>query len=274
MIMSYREIKGAPMKHAGFTLIELLVVLSVIAILAAILLPAVSMVRDSAQRTACAANLRGLALGVVAYAGENSGLLPRNGVRSEVMSRGNWQSWTCFELFPLLNSNLAPEACAALVEQEVLNAKSARCPGVTRRSPQHDWWGGVALGTLASDYVYWGAADNLAADGSGPPPYSLAPWTRRALGDPPPYGATTSFDTAYGFQAHVRLRGDDLTSAPLFSDFAVRSQWYDDYSHGRGIQNSVSQTAYLDGHASSRRNDLSSPFLWQKAWGGDVFYFR
>ena len=258
----------------GFSLLELLVVISVIVLLLAMLLPAIGMVRESAQRTACGANLGSLALGVVTYSGENAGLLPRNGVRSEVQGRGNWQSWVAYEMFPLLNANLAPEACAFLIDEGALSAKSARCPGVSKRSPQRGWWGGSMLGTVPSDYTYWGAADNLAGDGKGPAPYSLAPWTRRIIGDGPPYGTTTSFDTAYGFQAHVRLWGEDLTSAPLFSDFCMRSQWYDDFSHGRTLSGSFTATGYLDGHVASRRNNLATPFLWQKAWGGDIYFFR
>ena len=262
------------LSKSAFTLIELLVVISIIALLAAILLPAISMVRDSAQRTSCASNLRSLALGVVAYAGENSGLLPRNGVRSEIDGRMNYWNWTAFEMFPLLNSNLAPEACDILIEQGALTTKSARCPGVTGRAPERGWFGGVMLGSIPSDYVYWGAADNLAGDGAGTPPYSLAPWTRRSLGDSAPYGSTTSFDTSFGWNGHVRLRGEDLGSTVVFSDFCLRSPWYDYYSHGRSLAASTSNSAYLDGHTASRRTDVSAPFFWQDAWGGKMFYYR
>jgi len=68
------------MKHRilvrGFTLIELLVVISIIAILLALLLPAIKGVRESARITACASNQHQLALGVVSYANDSFGLLP------------------------------------------------------------------------------------------------------------------------------------------------------------------------------------------------------
>jgi len=51
----------------GFTLIELLVVISIIAILAALLLPALAKAKASARFTACKGNLRKLAMGMQIY---------------------------------------------------------------------------------------------------------------------------------------------------------------------------------------------------------------
>ena len=60
----------------AFTLIELLVVISIIALLVAILMPALGKARTQARLTVCKANLHQLGLAVGLYAAENEGKIP------------------------------------------------------------------------------------------------------------------------------------------------------------------------------------------------------
>ena len=58
-------------KRKGFTLIELLVVIAIIAILMAILIPALNRVREQGKRAVCLSNVKQLGLAWVLYADDN-----------------------------------------------------------------------------------------------------------------------------------------------------------------------------------------------------------
>ncbi len=59
------------LRRVGFTLIELLVVIAIIAILMAIMMPALNRAKEQGKRAVCLNNLRQLTLAWIMYADEN-----------------------------------------------------------------------------------------------------------------------------------------------------------------------------------------------------------
>lgn len=122
--------------HRGFTLIELLVVIGVIAILVALLLPALNKARQAALRVQCASNLRQLGMGYNQYAARYNGFVPlgyrHNNTFNNACVSGT-SSWSPD------NSEGGVTMSGYLVTSDILtNGRVFYCPAYDGRGPQED----------------------------------------------------------------------------------------------------------------------------------------
>jgi len=79
--------------HAGFTLIELLIVIAIIAILAALLLPALARAKQKGQQVVCLANLKQIGLAFEMYLSDNTSHFPDQRPLKASLP-GGYRPWT------------------------------------------------------------------------------------------------------------------------------------------------------------------------------------
>lgn len=114
MRISYYDHKNFRHRRA-FTLVELLIVIGIIAVLMAMLLPALQTARENAKRVACASNLRQLGMGIIMYAGENKGKIPG------IVRNGNNPLPVTIYLGPSYPIAFSPPSCEGLINYETMS---------------------------------------------------------------------------------------------------------------------------------------------------------
>jgi prepilin-type processing-associated H-X9-DG protein len=127
-------------RRRAFTVVELLVVVGVVALLVAVLLPALTAARERVRRVHCAANLRRLALAALAYADQNRGLMP--GVGAAPQQVHDWVYWDDAGLFDDRDG-----AALAPFLGRPLDPRVLRCPS-------DDWESRAGRGSDPAAYPY------------------------------------------------------------------------------------------------------------------------
>ncbi len=122
-------------RRTGFTLIELLVSVSIVALLAAILLPAIQQARAIARRTVCQSNLRQWALAVRMYADAHHGMLPYRGQGVQPTTRLDAMDDWINALPPFVESSPYIELVSADKRPKAGNTSLWVCPDAERLDP-------------------------------------------------------------------------------------------------------------------------------------------
>jgi prepilin-type N-terminal cleavage/methylation domain-containing protein/prepilin-type processing-associated H-X9-DG protein len=124
--MSSKEKTTMDTCRRGFTLIELLVVIAIIAVLMGILMPALSRARESAKRTVCANNLRGLTLAWTMYADDNGDKVAKS--RAIANKNGPNQGWVGWQLINESADEQLENIRRGQLYKYNNNEKAYRCP--------------------------------------------------------------------------------------------------------------------------------------------------
>ncbi len=148
----------------NFTLIELLVVIAIIAILASMLMPALSKARERAKLTSCMTNLKQCGLVLIQYANDFDAYFPNSG-----RPKSYWTESNSYEYIGALQNPAGSNGFLVITKDYYMNGNIFFCPlDKVRRKNYSNWnWSHLSSADMRHQrgisYEYYGCMDNASA---------------------------------------------------------------------------------------------------------------
>jgi prepilin-type N-terminal cleavage/methylation domain-containing protein/prepilin-type processing-associated H-X9-DG protein len=151
--------------HRAFTLIELLVVVAIIAILAALLLPALAATKEKSQRIACISNLRQIGIAITTYSLDNSGRIPYGPKAPPFINPEDFYPSTGAPTSLISLAAGAPVGLGLMLQSSLASVpKALFCPGSDQPINEDAQLAQVGIGQAECSYYYRHAGNTALFD--------------------------------------------------------------------------------------------------------------